>query len=141
MKAKEYLYQIPKIHTKIQNKKERIAHLTHLLQTPAVQSYQPDKVRTSVSTDKMGRMIAEKITLEEELQRLLYQEAELIIRIGRQIDGLSKPEHSRLLHLKYEEHMTLREIASVMNYEYITIRKMHGAALKAFTDMYQNSIH
>ena len=136
MKAKEYLSQIPNIHTKIQNKKERVERLRCILESPGVQSLSDDRVQTSISNDKMERMIAEKARLEDELQSLMYEEAVLIIRIGKQIDGMEKTEHSRLLHLRYEEFNSLSDVAEIMGYEYGYMRKMHGAALYAFEQKY-----
>ena len=81
-------------------------------------------------------MIAEKARLEDELQSLMYEEAVLIIRIGKQIDGMEKTEHSRLLHLRYEEFNSLSDVAEIMGYEYGYMRKMHGAALYAFEQKY-----
>ena len=137
MKAKEYLSQIPNIHTKIQNKKERVERLRCILESPGVQSLTDDRVQTSISNDKMERMIAEKARLEDELQSLMYEEAVLIIRIGKQIDQLEVAEYARVLHLRYEEGMKWRKIAEIMHYNYDYVKRdLHGNALEAFRIKY-----
>ena len=136
MRAKEYLLQIRNIHIRIENKRERIEKLRGILTSPAVGEMSQDKVLSSVPLDKQESMIIEKDKLENELQSLLYKEAELIINIGKQIDGMDKPEHQRLLHLRYEENKTLLEIADAMGYSYTFLRHLHGIALKDFENKY-----
>lgn len=136
MKAKEYLSQIPNIHTKIQNKKERVERLRCILESPGVQSLTDDRVQTSISNDKMERMIAEKARLEDELQSLMYEEAVLIIRIGEQIDEMENPTYSRILHLRYEQNMSLWNVSQTIRYSYDYVRELHGKALILFQQKY-----
>jgi len=136
MKAKEYLSQIPNIHTKIQNKKERVERLRCILESPGVQSLSDDRVQTSISTDKMERMIAEKARLEDELQSLMYEEAVLIIRIGKQIDEMENPTYSRILHLRYEENMQFIDISRMIGQTHKYTCNLHGKALDDFSKMY-----
>ena len=136
MTAKEYLLQIQKIHTRIENKKERLERIKSILNFPAVGELKQDKVSTSIRLDKQELLIVEQADLEDELQSLMYEEAVLIIKIGGQIDGMEKTEHSRLLHLRYEEFNSLSDVAEIMGYEYGYMRKMHGAALYAFEQKY-----
>ena len=132
MRAKDYLSQINVIHAKVENKRERIERLKVLLESPAIPDLKPDKVQTSISQDKMSKMISEKAELEDELQRLMYEEAALIIKIGKQIDALEDVRYTKLLHLRYEEGLPLWKIARMMHYEYNSIRNMHGRALLEF---------
>ncbi len=136
MTAKEYLKQIQNLHTKIENKRERLERIDCILTSPAVGEIKQDKVQTSIKLDKQERLIVDKADLEEELQRLMYEEAALIIKIGKQIDGMEKTAYSRLLHLRYEEFMSLQTVADIMGYEYNTIRNMHGRALQLFEKKY-----
>ena len=136
MTAKEYLKQIQNLHTKIENKRERLERIDCILTSPAVGEIKQDKVQTSIKLDKQERLIVDKADLEEELQRLMYEEAALIIKIGKQIDGMEKTAYSRLLHLRYEEFMSLQTVADIMGYEYNTIRNMHGRALQLFEEKY-----
>ena len=136
MKAKEYLSQISNIHTKIQNKKERVERLRCILESPGVQSLTDDRVQTSISTDKMERMIAEKARLEDELQSLMYEEGVLIIRIGKQIDEMENPTYSRILHLRYEENMQFIDIARMIGQTHKYTCNLHGKALDYFSKMY-----
>ena len=140
MIAKEYLKQIQAIHTKIENKKERIERLDGLLTSPAVGELKQDKVQTSIRLDKQESMIAQKQSLEDELQRLMYEEAALIIKIGKQIDGMENPTYSRILHLRYEESCSFEIIADKMNKDIRYIWNLHGLALKAFDDAYTKKV-
>lgn len=136
MRAKEYLLQIQDIRTKIENKKERLERIANILTSPAVGELTPDKVQTSIALDKQESMIAEKKILEDEIQRLMYEEAVLMIKIGRQIDQLAEPLHSRILHLRYEENQPLWIVAQSVNYSYSHIKRLHGQALLEFEKMY-----
>ena len=136
MTAKEYLKQIQNTHNKIENKRERIERIAGILTSPAVGELKQDKVQTSIAWDKQEKLIAEKTNLEEELQHLMYAEAIMLIQIGRQIDGMEDPLYARILHLRYEEHMSLWVIAQTLNYSYPHIRRLHGQALKAFENKY-----
>ena len=138
MTAKEYLKQIRIIHTKIENKKERLERISDLLTSPAVGEIKPDKVMTSVRLDKQEKLIAERVDLEDELQRLMYEEAVLMFKIGKQIDEMENPTFSRILHLRYEEHLSLCDIAEKMGYSYDRIRHVHGIALLNFERKHMN---
>lgn len=136
MTAKEYLKQIQNIHTKIENKKDRLERISVLLTSPAVGEIKQDKVMTSVQLDKQERLIVEQADLEEELQHLMYEEAVLIINIGKQIDSLENPTYSRILHLRYEEFKPLWIVAQEINYSYPHAKRLHGQALIEFANKY-----
>lgn len=136
MTAKEYLKQIQNIHIRIENKRERLEKIKTILTSPTVGELKQDKVMTSIRLDKQEQMMVEQADLEEELQRLMYEEAELIIKIGKQIDGMENSTYSRILHLRYEEHLNLYDITEKLGYSYIYVREMHGRALQKFADEY-----
>ena len=136
MTAKEYLKQIQNLHTKIENKRERLERIDCILTSPAVGEIKQDKVQTSIKLDKQERLIVDKADLEDELQRLMYEEAVLIINIGRQIDGMDNPLYSRILHLRYEDFLSLWLIAQRINYSYPHTKRLHGQALLEFDKMY-----
>ena len=136
MTAKEYLLQIKNIHAKIENKKDRIARLSAIVSSPGVPELKTDVVQSSPKKDKTEMMIVEKTRLQDEVERLMYEEACLIIKIGKQIDGLDNPIHSRILHLRYEEDLELFNIAGQLNYTYQYVRVLHGHALTAFANKY-----
>ena len=132
MTAKEYLKQIQSLHAKIENKKERLERINVLLTSAAAGEIKQDRVLTSIRPDKQEKLVVEQVDLEEELQRLMYEEAVLIIKIGRQIDELDNPTYSRILHLRYEEHLSLCDIAEKLGYSYDRMRHIHGIALLTF---------
>lgn len=136
MTAKEYLLQIQKIHTRIENKKERLERIRGLLTFPAVGEIKQDKVKTSIQLDKQEKLIVEQVDLEDELQLLLYEEAVLIMKIGRQIDGMDNSVFSRILHLRYEEFKPLWIVAQEINYSYPHAKRLHGQALIEFANKY-----
>lgn len=134
MTAKEYLKQIQNIHTKIENKRERLERIDCILTSPVVGEIKQDKVQTSIKLDKQERLIVDKADLEEELQRLMYEEAALIIKIGKQIDGMDNPTYSRILHLRYEENMPFIDIARMIGQKHKHTCNLHGMALKEFNN-------
>lgn len=134
MTAKEYLLQIQKIHTRIENKKERLERIKSILNFPAVGELKQDKVSTSICLDKQEQLIVEQADLEDELRSLMYEEAALIIKIGRQIDGMDNPTYSRILHLRYEENMQFIDIARMIGQKHKHICNLHGMALNEFNN-------
>lgn len=60
----------------------------------------------------------------------------LIIKIGKQIDGMENLTYSRLLHLRYLTGLSLCKIADRLYYSYDYVRELHGHALQAFGDKY-----
>ena len=138
MRAKEYLKQIQNIHIRIENKRERLEKIKTILTSPTVGELKQDKVMTSIRLDKQEQMMVEQADLEEELQSLMYEEAELIIKIGKQIDGMENSMYSRILHLRYEEHLSLYDITEKMGYSYDYVRELHGRALQKFANNYLN---
>ena len=73
----------------------------------------------------------EQADLEDELQSLMYEEAALIIKIGRQIDGMDNPTYSRILHLRYE-NMPFIDIARMIGQKHKHTFNLHGMALNEF---------
>ena len=63
-----------------------------------------------------------------------------MLRVGKQIDGMETDLYARILHLKYEEHKTLAEIADAINYSYDRTAHLHGFALQEFTKIYGSDI-
>ena len=51
---------------------------------------------------------------------------------------MKKPDHIKLLYLKYVKAQKLEQIADEMNYTYQYVREMHRAALKEFSQTYTN---
>lgn len=136
MTAKEYLKQIQSLHAKIENKKERLERINVLLTSAAAGEIKQDRVLTSIRPDKQEKLIVEQADLEDELQLLLYEEAVLIMKIGRQIDGMDNSVFSRILHLRYEEFKPLWIVAQEINYSYPHAKRLHGQALIEFANKY-----
>jgi hypothetical protein len=99
-----------------------------------------DKVQTSIDLRKQESMIVEKQLLEADICRLAQEEAAILLRVGKQIDGMETDLYARLLHLYYEENYTLAEIADIIHYSEDHTRHMHGYALSEFTRLYGNDI-
>ena len=70
------------------------------------------------------------------LQSLMYEEAVLIIRIGKQIDEMENPTYSRILHLRYEENMQFIDISRMIGQTHKYTCNLHGKALDDFSKMY-----
>ena len=144
MKAKEYLrdtcQKIKDIRARTETKKERLARIESILTSPAVGELKRDKIQTSLDLRKQENMVIEKEALRAEIGRMLQSEAELLVSIGKKIDGMETGLYARILHLKYEEQRTLAEIADIIHYSYDRTAHLHGYALQEFTKIYGNDI-
>ena len=146
MTAKNYLLKIQRLQSMIANKEDRLELLRSRLTSPAVGEMKQDKVLSSIDLRKQENLMVECAELEEEVKALYALERVQREKISRQIDGLKAANnkraglYSRLLYLRYEEDLPLRDIAVRLNYSEDHIRHLHGLALIEFTKMYTDDM-
>ena len=143
MTAKEYLSQIKVLDIKIKHKQEELEELrTKAISTTQVLSQ--DRVQTSVTGDKMARIVEACLELESEIAKMniyLLQQREKIIN---QIHQLQDARYVELLYLRYVCYKRLEDIVCIMvkrngePYSYEHILALHGEALQNFSKILKN---
>ena len=134
MTAKEYLQQVYHINEKVKRLRKRRDDLRndlYALGSPTGHM-DADKVQSSMTDDKMLRLIARV----DELERDLVSEIEILIEskqhIIRQIEVLDDERYKTLLFDRYIMLYRWGAIAADMNYRLKWVYSLHGEALKAF---------
>lgn len=137
MTGKEYLLQIGKLKAMIRNSDDLIQDLRS--QEISVRSAWPDgQPHGSGTTDPVGNAaskLADELADAEyaqlQLRRELYRKQ---IEITETLSRLERPEHNRLLFLRYVEGWTWEEIAEDMErtYQWVanSVSGLHGNALR-----------
>lgn len=133
MKAKEYLQQLRKLDTVIQQKKTELANLRETLTSVSSPKISEEKV----SGDNLGGAgfedtIANIDELEQEITWELGKFVALKHKIINEIHTLDNGVYIQLLYKRYIEFKSLEQIAVEVNYSYSHIKKMHGWALLQF---------
>lgn len=135
MKAKEYLQQLRKLDTVIQQKKTELANLRETLTSVSSPKISEEKV----SGDNLGGAgfedtIANIDELEQEITWELGKFVALKHRIINEIHTLDNGVYIQLLYKRYIEFKSLEEISNEMYYGYRHIKRLHGFALQKFSE-------
>ncbi len=137
MKAKEYLQQLRRMDTAINQKLREQQDLRALAaHVPAV-GYAGDRVQGGRSggapyVDAVHRLL----DLEAEINREIDTYADRKHEIIGQIQALGPPQYAEILYKRYVEFKSLEEIAGEMHYAYGYVRSLHGRALQEFERSY-----
>ncbi len=139
MKAKEYLQQLQRLDVMIDQRLQEKADLQAGLFSTGGVDYTKERVQTA-SPGNAGyeKKVIRMIDLEREIDDLIDEYVDLKHQIIGEIQGMKKPDHIRLLYLKYVKNRKLEQIADEMSYSYQYVREMHRAALKEFSQTYTN---
>ena len=141
MSAKEYLTQIQRIQTIIEQKQERINQYRQSITSVQAVNYRQEKVQNRNQADRTGDNCSRLADLEAETQRDIYSLFQKQNKIIQQIQGLKNPNHIKLLYKRYAEGKTLKQAAKEMSYSEDYTRELHIRALKAFGAAHKESIH
>lgn len=123
MNARAYLEQVEKIDKLIQNKKYEHEQWESIAEGTSVSS-DGERVQSSGEMHKMENAAIMAVELENEINRLKKQKAEIIATI----ETLSANSYD-ILHKKYIQHLSLGEIADKYGYAWSTIKNKHREAL------------
>lgn len=142
MTAKEYLSQLQRLNTVIDQKIKELGDLRIMSTSVGSVDYSKERVQTSPSQDApFVRTINRMIDLEEEINREIdafVDEKHLIIN---QIQGLQNSKYIEILYKHYVEFKRLEIVAVEMNFTYQYIVELHGYALKEFQKTYENLLN
>lgn len=133
MTAKEYLEQIKKIDTIINNKLiERKQWLDIALNiTPSIDS---ERVQSSGNPQRMADAINSLIEVEHQINAYIDELAYKKQEVLKTIEQLPEAEYD-VLHKIYVQYKTLYEAADERHITYSWVTSIHGKALKMLDDI------
>lgn len=137
MSAKEYLQQIHRLDTIINQKLKELDDLRIKLTSVGSFDYSKERVQTSLSGDApFVRTIEQIDCLEEEINTEIDKLARERHNIINQIQSLKNANETSVLHKRYVEFLTFERIAVDMDYTMRNIYFIHGKALQHFAQMF-----
>lgn len=140
MKAKEYLQQLQRLDTVINQKINELGDLRLQAQSTGGIDYSKERVQTSPSGDApFVKPICRIIDLEAEINAEIDRFVDEKHKIINQIQGLKNSDYISLLFKRYVEFKSLEKICVEMNFSYDYIKHLHGYALQDFEDRILNS--
>lgn len=140
MKAKEYLQQLQRLDTVINQKIKEVHDLRLQAQSTGGIDYSKERVQTSPSGDApFVKPICRIIDLEAEINAEIDKFVDEKYKIINQIQGLKNSDYIALLFKRYVEYKSLERICVEMNFSYDYIKHLHGYALKDFEDRILNT--
>lgn len=142
MKAKEYLQQLQRLDTIINQKIKELGDLRLMSQSFGGIDYSKERVQSSPSGDApfvkpVLRMIELEQEINAEIDRFVDEKHEII----NQIQALQNPKHIDILYKHYVEFKRLEIVAVEMNFTYQYIVELHGTALKEFQLTHENLLN
>lgn len=142
MKAKEYLQQLQRLDTMINQKIKELGDLRLMSQSVSDIDYSKERVQSSPSGDApfvkpVLRMIELEQEINAEIDRFVDEKHEII----NQIQALQNPKHIDILYKHYVEFKRLEIVAVEMNFTYQYIVELHGTALKEFQLTHENLLN
>jgi hypothetical protein len=140
MKAKEYLQQLQRLDTVINQKIKEVHDLRLQAQSGGGLDYSKERVQSSPSGDApFVKPICRIIDLEAEINAEIDRFVDEKHKIINQIQGLKNSDYINLLYKRYVEFKSLEKICVEMNFSYDYIKHLHGYALQDFEDRILNS--
>ena len=134
MTAKEYLRQIYIIDQKIgrlNRRREALRSDLFSVGSPAGQM-NADRVQTSLSGDKMVKLIAQVDTLERDIVAEVKRLRRKQRQIARQIEAVEDDRYRTILHDRYVLCRKWEDIADTMGVDVRWVYRLHGMALQEF---------
>lgn len=140
MKAKEYLQQLKRLDTMINQKNQELNDLRLKAGGTGSVDYSKERVQTSPSGEaQFAKLLERIIDLETEINAEIDAFVDKKHTIINQIQRLKNPDYIRLLYKRYVEYKSLKRICVEMNFSYNYIKHLHGYALQNFQEKILNS--
>ena len=132
MGAKQYLEQLSKLDKNIQDTLYEIYRLRTIASSTATYNMSGDRVQTSFNSDKIGDIVTRIVELEEEVDRLTDEFADLKTDIYMKLNLLERYRHKEILRKKYIENKSIYTIAYELGMSDRGCKKAHKRALEEF---------
>lgn len=127
--AKSYLRQVEMLDARIKNKLIERQQWKDIA-VGITASVGGDRVQTSGSQQKMADAVIKCVDMEAEINGLIDELVNTKRDVIATIEKLDSPTEYNVLHKRYIQFMTLREIADAYNRDYGWVTTVHGRALK-----------
>lgn len=127
MKSKEYLLQIRKLDTLINNKLAEVDHWKSVAFSTSTYS-EGERVQSSGNKQKMASAVDRYIDIQAEITADIDRLIDLKQKVIRTIEVLPEKEYD-VLHKFYVQGMTFDEIADFHDRSYSWATSVHGRAL------------
>ena len=137
LQAQLYLEQIERYDKFIQAKLAEIYQL-RCLATSVTAATGSERVQTSGTSDKVGNITATIVDKENEVQKMIehfFNEKSERIKL---IEQLENTLEYTVLHERYIQYMSLKDIAAKEGYSYQYICEIHGRAIKKIQSFLKN---
>lgn len=132
MTAREYLSEVQRLQTVIEQKQERIKEIRESVSTVRAVRFDLEKVQGGGHTDKIGEAVVKIVDLEKEVENdivnLVYRQHDITNQIHK-VDNLN---YMKILYKRYIEGKDFQTIANEIPLTYEYALNLHGKALKAF---------
>ena len=128
MKARDYLNQLEKLDTIIQNKLIEKAQWKDIALGITAHS-EGERVQSSGSKQKMADAIERCVDMDSEINALVDKLVDLKREITNVIEQLNAQEYD-VLHKIYIQHYSLYEVAEKKDKTYSWVTTIHGRALQ-----------
>lgn len=136
MTTVEYLSQISRCEDMIERKQNEILKLDNLAHGIKSPTYDPNKVQSSLSGDKMSNIVVKLVETQEELEDLIESYIDKRKYIISQIDQIPNQISYKILTDRYIEQKRYYEIANEIQYSEKWVRKAHARAIREFEEKF-----
>ena len=136
MTTVEYLSQISRCEDMIERKQNEILKLDNLAHGIKSPTYDPNKVQSSLSGDKMSNSVVKLVETQEELEDLIESYIDKRKYIISQIDQIPNQISYKVLTDRYIEQKRYYEIANEIQYSEKWVRKAHARAIREFEEKF-----
>ena len=136
MTTKEYLQEIYKISRRIKRLQEIRAEIRADLYSVRSAPLDSDKVQSSVSDDRMAKLVAKVDWIERDIIDELDVLTERRKVICGQIEQMTDERYKTILHDRYVLCHKWERIAVDMDLDIRWVYRLHGEALKSFENLY-----
>ena len=138
--TKHYLLQIQTCKKRIRHNDRRLAELKELAMTPGTKQLKKDPVQTSLTNAGLEKSVGDYVDYERKIKMERDACINLMEMIIKQIHGLdageNTPKYVDLLIQRYDDDLSLDDIADKIGNSPDHIRHIHREALDAFYEQY-----
>lgn len=130
IEAKSYLLQVERLDARIDNKLIERQQWRDIA-LGITSNIGGERVQSSGGQQKMSEAIEKCLDMEKEINSLIDELIETKKKVIDTIEKIYSPTEYKILHMRYIQHISLKDIAIKLNREYSWVTTTHGRALKS----------